>query len=68
MINFRFNFDKSFEEILYRINNCINEGSGWIIESVSGEYVNIFMHSPLTGSIFVELPDRLKNSKKKRLD
>ena len=26
--------DKSFQEILYRIDNWINEGSGWIIESI----------------------------------
>ena len=27
-------FDKSFQEILYRIANWINEVSGWIIESI----------------------------------
>ena len=26
--------DKSFQEILYRIDNWINEGSGWIVESI----------------------------------
>ena len=33
--------NKSFQEILYRIDNWINEGSGWIIESINSEYVNI---------------------------
>ena len=28
--------NKSFQEILYRIDNWINEGSGWIIESIDG--------------------------------
>ena len=30
----KYMLDKSFQEILYRIGNCINEGSGWIIESI----------------------------------
>ena len=64
MISSEFNLDKSFQEILYRIDNWINEGSGWIIESISGEYVNISKYSPLIGSSFVELPSELKNSKK----
>ena len=36
-----FNLDKSFQEILYRIDNWIIEGSGWIVESIDGEYVNV---------------------------
>ena len=64
VINSEFNLDNSFQKILYRINNWINEGSGWIIESISGEYVNISMYSPLIGSSFVELPSESKNLQK----
>ena len=32
--------DKSFQETLYRTDNWINEGSGWVIKSVNKEYVN----------------------------
>ena len=64
VINSGFSLDKSFQEILYRIDNWINEGSGWIMESINGEYVNISMYSPLIGSSFVELPNELKNTKK----
>ena len=28
----KYDLDKSFQGILYRIDNWINEGSGWIIE------------------------------------
>ena len=49
---------------MYRIDNWVNGGSGWIIESISGKYVNISMYSPLIGSSFVELPNELKNPKK----
>ena len=41
VINSKFNLDKSFQKILYRIDNWINEGSGWMVESIDGEYVNI---------------------------
>ena len=47
----KYGLDKSFQEILYRIDNCINEGSGWIIESIDGEYVNISVYSPLMGGV-----------------
>ena len=56
--------DKSFEEILYRIDNWINEGSGWIIESINSEYVNISKYAPLSGSSFINLPSELKHPKK----
>ena len=60
----KYDLDKSFQEILCRIENWINEGSGWIIESINGEYVNISMYSPLIGSTYIELPEKLKNSRK----
>ena len=62
VINFnKHNLDKSFQEILYRIDNWINDGSGWVIESVGAQYVNISIYSPLIGSTYIELPDKLKN-------
>ena len=64
VINSEFSLDKSFQEILYRIDNWIHEGSGWIIESINGEYVIISMYSPLIGNSFAELPNELKNPKK----
>ena len=61
MINFDFNLDKFLQETPYKIDNWINEGSGWIINV---EYMNSSMYSPLIGSSFVELPSELKNPKK----
>ena len=57
VINSEYMLDKSFQEVLYRIDNWINKGSGWIIESIDGEYVNICAYSPLSGSTYIELPD-----------
>ena len=47
VINLKYDLNKSFQEVLYRIDNWINEGFGWVIESVDAEYVNISIYSPL---------------------
>ena len=41
VINNEFSLDQPFEELLYRIDNWINQGSGWIIESIEGFYLNV---------------------------
>ena len=58
VINYDFDdsIDKSFSEILFRLDNWINEGSGWVIERVNDQYLNISQHAPLVGSSFIELP------------
>ena len=54
----KYDLNKSFQETLYRINNWINEGSGWIIESIEAQYVNISFYSPLIGNTYIELPEK----------
>ena len=60
----KYMLDKCFQEILYRTDNWINKGSGWIIESVEAQYLNISVYSPLSRSTYIELPDKLKNPMK----
>ena len=60
----KYDLDKSVREILYRINNWINEGSGWVVKSIEAEYVNISIYSRLSGSTYIELPVKLRNSMK----
>ena len=62
--NSEYDPDTYFQEILDRIDNWINEGFGWIIESIGVEYVNISVYSPLSGSTYTELPNKFKNSMK----
>ena len=64
IINSKYMLDKSFQEILHRIDNWINEGSGWVIESVHAEYLNISIYSPLSASSYTELPNKWKSSMK----
>ena len=61
MINSEFNLDQSFQEILYRIDNWINQGSVWIIESIEGFYLNVNSYSLLIGSTYNELPSELQH-------
>ena len=58
------NFGRSFQEIFDRIDNWIREATGWVTESTDGEYVNVFIYSPLSGRSYIELPYKLRSSKK----
>ena len=37
VINYKFSLENAFQEILYMIDNWINGGSGWIIESIKSQ-------------------------------
>ena len=62
--NHRFQLESSFQEILYMIDYWINEGSGWIIEFIESQYINISTYRPLSGSSDIDLSVELKNPKK----
>ena len=64
MINHKFSLKNAFQELLYRIDNWINEGSGWIVELLKFQYINISSHRPISGSSYVKLPAELRNPKK----
>ena len=49
---------------MYRIDAWINKGSGWIIESIETQYINILTYRPLVGKSYIELPIALKHPKK----
>ena len=46
--NHRFQLESSFQEILYVIDNWINAGSGWIIELIESQYINLSTNRPLS--------------------
>ena len=64
IINNRSKLEHAFQEILYRIDAWINKGSGWIIESIESQYINISTHRPLVGSSYIDLPIELKHPRK----
>ena len=64
VINHIFNLENHFQEILYRIDNWINEGSGWIVELIESQYIEISIYRPLSESSYVKLPVELRSPKK----
>ena len=57
VMNHKFSLENFFQEILYRIDNWINEGSGWIVALIESQYINISTYRPLLGSFYVKLSD-----------
>ena len=62
--NHIFELQKSFEEISYMIDIWINNGSGWIIELIESQYINISTYRPLSGSSCMDLAIELKSPRK----
>ena len=63
VINNKYDFNQSFQEILCRIDNWINEGSGWMIEEIHNQDLNV-TYSPLIGNTYIEFPNELKDTRK----
>ena len=63
-INCKFSLENAFWEIFYRIDNWINEGSGWIVELIESQYINVSTYRPLSGNFYVKLPVKLRSSEK----
>ena len=64
VINHRFKLENSFQGILYLIDVWIIEGSGWIVESMESQYINISTYRPLSRSSYLSLTVDLKSPKK----
>ena len=57
VINHRFRLENSFQEILYMIDVWINNGSGWNVESIESQYINI-------STCYMDLPVELRSPRK----
>ena len=64
MINRKFSLENAFQEILHKIHNWINAGSGWIIDLIESQYINVSTYRPLTRGSYIKLPVELKSPKK----
>ena len=54
----------SRQEILNLIDKWVSEGSGWVINQIDSNYINVTKYKLLHGSNYIELPTELKNPKK----
>ena len=63
-MNNRIKLENSFQNILYLIYVWINKGSGWIVESIEFQYINISTYRPLSGNSYLRLSVELRSSRK----
>ena len=45
-------------------DDWINEGSGWIVELIESQYINISTYRPWSGSSYVNFPAELRSLRK----
>ena len=64
VINHKISLENAFQKILYMIVNYINEGSGWIIELIKFQCINISTYRPLSGSSYMDLPAEVRSPRK----
>ena len=55
----KFGLDQSYQEIIYRLDNWISHRSGWIVEEIINQFLNISSYRPLSGSTYTKLPIEL---------
>ena len=60
----RFKLDQAFQEIIYRLENWFSNGSGWIVEEIISQYLNLSSYLPLSGSTYIKLPKELNHPMK----
>ena len=60
----KFSLQNTFQEILYKIDKWINEGSGWIVELIESQYITISTYILLSENSYVKLSIELRSPKK----
>ena len=50
------------------IDVWLNNGSGWNVESIESQYINISTYRPLSGSSYMDLPVELRSPRKRLIN
>ena len=61
MISNKFKLNQAFQEIIDRLDNWVSHGSGWIVEEIYSQYLNISSYLPLSGSTYIKLPNEIQH-------
>ena len=59
-----YGINESDNRIMYFVNQWVSEGSGWTIDCLDGDFLNITLYNPLSGSSYIKRPAKLGNSRK----
>lgn len=54
----------SQQQIMARIGRWINQGRGYVIDSVDEHYINVVKYDPLRGNSYIPLPPELQHPRK----
>ena len=55
----KYYLDQCFNEIIFRLENWISYGSGWIVDNILSQFLNISSYKPLSRSTYCILPKEL---------
>ena len=64
VIGNKYFIDQCFQEIIFRLENLISQGSGWIVKEIVSQYLNLSSYLPLSGSTYVKLTKKLSHPMK----
>ena len=64
VINNKFKLDQSFQQRIYRLDNCISHGSGWVVEEIISQFLNVRSYLPLSGTSYIKLSAELDHPMK----
>ena len=53
----------SQQKLLAGIAIWLREGSGWLVESINGHFINIVKYNPLRGNSYIPLPEQLRHGR-----
>ena len=68
IIGDKFILDQCFQEIICRVEQWIGHGSGWIVEEIISQYLNLSSYLPLYGSTYIKLPKELNHPMKELIN
>ena len=56
VINHKFSLENAFQEFLHRTDDWINKESGWIVDLIESQYINVSTDISLSGRSYIKLP------------
>ena len=64
----KFKLNQCFNEIIQSLENWISHESGWIVEEIISQFLNLGSYLPLSGSTYIKLPTELDHPMKELIN
>ena len=59
-----YELNETNSSIMDLFNKWISESSGWVLDKLDDDFINVNQYNPLSGSSYIKLPPKLANSRK----